>query len=367
VRVDLPSARALLAARLDNIGDVVMTGPALRALRAAAPQARITLLCSPTGSLAAPLLPWLDDVLVRRVPWQDASGEMPVDPGRELDLIRALREGAYDAAFVFTSFSQSPHAAAYACYLAGIPIRVGSSKEFGGSVLSHAVPPLPDTVHQVERNTDLLAAVGLAPDRDDLEIRVPDDARTELWRRLEEAGIDRFTRFAVAAPGASCSARRYPPDRFSQVARLLSRHVPVVVVGSRSERELLAGFADAGERVVSLVGETSVPEMAAAIEASSLVVTNNSAAMHLADAVRTPVAALYSGTDLASQWAPRDTPSTLLRRRVPCAPCHGFSCPYDLDCLDIPPDEVAAMALARLEATPPPTGKERVCDTPFGS
>ncbi|HZU03438.1 MAG TPA: hypothetical protein VFA10_27475, partial [Ktedonobacteraceae bacterium] len=76
-------ARNILAVRLDNIGDVIMLGPALRAVKETSPQARLTLLASPGGATAAPLLPWIDDVMVWRPIWQDVGGRMPFDPGRE--------------------------------------------------------------------------------------------------------------------------------------------------------------------------------------------------------------------------------------------------------------------------------------------
>src|SRR5690606_19824984 len=75
-------ARRLLVIRADNIGDVVMTGPALRAVKRALPTARLELLASPAGATAAPLLPWIDGVLCRRVLWQDL-GRLPHDPARE--------------------------------------------------------------------------------------------------------------------------------------------------------------------------------------------------------------------------------------------------------------------------------------------
>src|SRR5579872_3362743 len=126
-------ARNILAVRLDNIGDIIMLGPALRAVKETSPQARLTLLASPAGTTAGPLLPWIDDVIIWRAIWQDVGGRMPFDPAREWELIRLLAERRFDAALVFSSFSQTPHTPVYVCYLSGIPLRAGESKEFGGS------------------------------------------------------------------------------------------------------------------------------------------------------------------------------------------------------------------------------------------
>jgi ADP-heptose:LPS heptosyltransferase len=153
------AARNILAVRLDNAGDVVMLGPALRAVKEASPEARLTLMASPAGTLAAPLLPWVDDVLTWRSVWQDL-GHLPFDPGREMAFVDDLRTRGFDAALIFTSFSQTPHAAGYACYQAGIPLRAGESKEFGGAILSTELRGAPDELHQVERNLRLVEALG---------------------------------------------------------------------------------------------------------------------------------------------------------------------------------------------------------------
>ncbi|HEY8491697.1 MAG TPA: glycosyltransferase family 9 protein [Dehalococcoidia bacterium] len=370
------AVRRILAVRLDNIGDVVMLAPALRTLKRALPEASITLMASPAGSQAAPLLPWVDGVLVHRPVWQDVSGRMPLDPARELALVEAVRAGRYDAAVVFTSFSQSPYPPAYVCYLAGIPIRLGQSKEFGGGVLSHAVTPPPDGAHQVDRNVHLLESVGFRPAGRHLELRVPEDARQGAARLLRSAGVDPEEPYAVLAPGASCEARRYPPGRAGAVARALAAEagLPVVLVGS--ERDAAAveaamaaalgrGRGPAGGRVVSLAGLTTVPELAAIVRGAALVIGNNSAPMHLADAFRRPLVVTYSGTDREEQWRPRTAPAALLRRPTPCSPCYRFTCPYGLACLDIPPAEVACAALGLLAQSA--GERRRAGPTPAGS
>jgi ADP-heptose:LPS heptosyltransferase len=99
-----------------------------------------------------------------------------------------------------------------------------------------------------------------------------------------------------------------------------------------------------------------MPEFAALVAHASVVVCGNTLPMHLADAVGTPVVALYSGTDERSQWQPRRVPARLLQRPVPCAPCYRFDCPIGLPCLDIAPEEV----LASIEVLTVPRGNRAV-------
>src|SRR6266566_3457052 len=112
------TARNVLAIRLDNIGDVIMLGPALRAVKETSPQAHLTLLASPGGATAAPLLPWVDDVIAWRAIWQDIGGHTSFDPAHEWKLSSLLSRRGFDGALIFTSFSQTPHVPGYVCYLA---------------------------------------------------------------------------------------------------------------------------------------------------------------------------------------------------------------------------------------------------------
>jgi ADP-heptose:LPS heptosyltransferase len=349
--------RRILAIRLDNVGDMIMLGPALRALRTALPDSSITVLCSPAGAQVTPLLPWVDDVIVHRAVWQDARGEMPLDPGRELAFAESLRWGGFDAALIFTSFSQSPFPPAYACYLAGIPFRAGQTADFGGSVLSPAVAPAPWAAHQVDRNLHLVEALGVPAAGRQLDLQLPAAAQRSAERMLAGAGVDPDGSFVVLAPGASCPARRYDPTRFGLVAGALSEDalLPVVIVGSDRDRAVewqLLNAAGAGRRApVSLVGRTSIPELAAVIRRSALVVANDSGPMHIADGFDRPLVVTFAGTELESQWRPRRSRAVLLRVPTPCAPCYRFECPYANACLDIAPDRVVAEALALLDET----------------
>jgi ADP-heptose:LPS heptosyltransferase len=139
------------------------------------------------------------------------------------------------------------------------------------------------------------------------------------------------------------------------VARLLMAEagIPLVITGQTQEAESIqpvievAAEAHSG-RIHSLVGRTSLPELAGIVRRASLALTNNSAVMHIADAFQTPMVVLYSGTDMIGQQRPRTARARLLCRPVFCAPCHAAECPYAMECLDIRPDEVALAALEML-------------------
>jgi ADP-heptose:LPS heptosyltransferase len=353
----------ILLIRPDNIGDVVLLAPAIRAIREAHRDAVVGLLASPAGATAVPLLPWIDEVLVEQVVWQDASASPGFDPKREFEFIERLRAGRWDAAVIFTSFSQTAFGAAYASYLAGIPVRAGHARDFGGALLSHAVPPPDWEVHQADRAIDLVEGVGIdVPDRSST-IAVPPPARDSVRELLAASGVGRDRRYILAVPGASCSARRYPPERYAAAAQQLHARtaMPVVVAGTRSEADRMESSFTRCPGVISIMGRTDIPELAALVASADLVLCGNSAALHLADALRRPVVTIYSGTELESQWRPRQAASIVLRRETPCSPCYRFECPYEMECVDIEPSEVADAGLRLLGVSAGTRAEEVAC------
>ena len=343
-------ARRLLVMRLDNIGDVVMTGPVLRALKENLPEASLTLMASPGGSKAASLLPWVDDVLTWRVVWQDL-GRLSLDPTRELEMISAIKAGGYDGAVVLTSFKQTPHPAGYACYLAGIPLRLGESKEWGGGVLTDEVSAAPDDLHQAERNLRLVESAGFRVRDRSLGLRVPEEARRLVAGLLKKRGLPPGSPYLLLNPWTSARSRNYPTDRFALAARRVSRETgwPVVVSGTGADRDRGSGlFGLLGDRGVDLIGQTDLTGLAALVEGASLLLTSNTSTMHIADALGTPQVVTFAGTELEEQWRPRHVPHRLLRRETSCSPCYAFTCPYSQECLDIPPGEVTEACLSLL-------------------
>jgi lipopolysaccharide heptosyltransferase II len=357
-----PRARNLLAVRLDTIGDVLMTTPALRALRESAPERRLTLLTSRSGAAVARLVPEVDDVMVYEAPWMKASGE-PGDPAADLEVVRRLEARGFDAAVIFTVYSQSSLPAALLCRLARIPLRLAHSRDKPYALLTDWVresEPQLGVRHEVRRQLDLVAHAAASTGDERLSLRVPPEASAAMRARLGEAGIAPEGPWAVMHPGASAESRRWPAEAFAEAARVLwdEDGVRVVITGDDSERGLASRIAGMNPGTVTLAGELSIPELAALIELSPLLVAGNTGPVHLAAAVGTPVVDVYALTN--PQHQPWLVPSRVLSHDVPCRWCHSSVClTGHHDCIEkVSPADVvrAARALTAGRLTPAPAG-----------
>jgi len=290
VRPDAPvhegwrDAQRVLAIRLDNLGDVLVTTPAIHAVRESLPDTAITLLASPVGAQAGRLNPDVDEVVVYNAPWMDPWSRLPLDPAREMQVIAQLSAGRYDTAVIFSSFRQSPLPAAYLCYLAGIPLRLAASIDGSGSLLTTRHRHPERMMHEVERGLDLVAAVGMRTSDDRLVLRVPDEARGE---------IDGFVAvqrpLVVVHPGCSMPARTYPWEQYVEVIDILVRDLGahVVLTGGDDERPLVEAILDRVQpwnsaQVTDAAGSLAFPAFCALVEAADAVVTNNTGPMHMA-------------------------------------------------------------------------------------
>ena len=158
------AARNILCVRLDALGDVLMTTPAIRALKERPAGRRATLLTSSAGASIARLVPEIDEVLVYDAPWVKATPPREGPPA-DAAMIECLRAKRFDAAVVFTVYSQNPLPAALACYLAAIPLRLAHCRENPYQLLTDWVrEPEPERIvrHEVRRQLDLVAEVGAA-------------------------------------------------------------------------------------------------------------------------------------------------------------------------------------------------------------
>ena len=343
--------------RLDSLGDVLMTTPALRALAGLPAAPRLTLLTSPSGAAVAPLVPEID-VVVYDAPWLKATAPR-AGSAPDAAMIERLAQRRFDAGVIFTVYSQNPLPAALLCHLAGIPLRLAHCRENPYQLLSDWVPePEPERLvrHEVQRQLDLVGAIGASTGDDRLSLVVPHEVRTRVAEGLTASGLRLDRPWAVVHPGGTAPSRRYHPQGFAQVADSLQRDHgwQIVLSGSESERMLVGEVQAAmSTHARSLAGELDVAEMAALVDLAPELISNNTAPVHMAAAVGTPVVDLYALTN--PQHTPWKVPHEVLFRDVPCRFCLKSVCPEGHhNCLAlVPPEEVvdAALRLAAGNAT----------------
>jgi lipopolysaccharide heptosyltransferase II len=338
--------RRLLCVRLDSIGDVLMTTPAMRAFRESL-DCRITLLTSAAGAAVAPLVPEVGDAIVFAAPWMKATQGGAGD----LAMMQRLREGRFDAAVIFTVYSQNPLPAAYLCYLAGIPRRLAHCRENPYQLVTDWVAePEPAQLirHEVRRQLDLAAAVGCTTRDTRLSFNVPETARAAIVRRF--GGCRRP--WVVVHPGGSAASRRYPAESYARAIDLLvaETRCTAILTGDAGEAPLVARVRAAmREPGLALAGELDLAALGALIDEADLVVSNNTGPAHIAAALHTPVVDLYALTN--PQHTPWQVASRVLFHDVPCRNCYKSVCPAGHhDCLrKVAPETVAAAARELLE------------------
>lgn len=338
--------------RPDGMGDVLLTGPAVRAV--AASGADVTFLAGPGGAAAAALLPGVSSVLSWEAPWI-APEPGPFDPGTVRQLVDQVRVARPESALIFTSFHQSPLPMALALRMAGVPHIAAISEDYPGSLLD-VRHRLTGDVPEAERNLSLVRAAGY-------ELPRGDGGQLAVISALPDpAGL-------VAAPYVVVHARASVPARAPSVSRvaamvgaLARAGHRVVVTGSGDDAAVTAAICADAADAVDLGGRTSLPMLAAVLAGADVVVAPNTGAAHLAAAAGTPVVSLFAPVVPAARWAPYGVPHAVLGRQdAPCAGTRARVCPVrGHPCLDLidPGEVVAAVAeLSRSAVVPRSAGR----------
>lgn len=284
---------------LRGLGDMLCVVPALRALRAEYPEAKVTLIG----------LPWTADLLSRfdgyvnelmEFPGFPGIPEVPYDPARLARFVAGV-QGEFDLALQLhgsgtnsNSFAALLGARTTAGYY--LPALWCPDPEFFLPYQAHA--------HEILRWLEFLEFLGVAPQGDHMEFpERPEDGETltEEWPRWRDAP------YVCLHPGAFEPERRWPAERFAEAGDALADEgFTVVLTGSGGERELTRAVAsEMRAPAVDLGGRTSLGAMAALLRGASLLVCNDTGVSHLAVAVGTPSVVVFSASD-PERWAPLD-------------------------------------------------------------
>lgn len=330
---------AVIIVRAPNwLGDTIMALPALRALRAGRPEARVTVV-----GPWAPLLAGqgVGDILL---PYPRGFGE-------RRRFARGLRSERADLAVLLPHSFESAMAARWW----GARRRLGFEADGRGPLLTDALPLPSPRAHQVDEYAALIASFGIAV-RDSTPVwRLGEDRAgdAEVTALLVQAGIRAGKRLVGLHLGAAFgSSKLWPADFFGRLARSLVEDgaQPVLMGVPADDRTATAVRQAAGELVPSLVGRDRLALLPRLLARLDCLVSGDTGVAHLAAALGVATVTLFGPTD-KRLTAPRSAAAQVLDREAPCAPCFLPACPIDHVCLRaIAPDQVQARVRSAIQA-----------------
>lgn len=319
----------LLVRGTNWIGDVVMTLPALRAIRQSAPRARITILVKPWVADLFDLCPDVDEVMIYESPGVHEG------IGGKWRLAQALRKRDFQAAILL----QNAVEAAILTRLAGIPLRAGYGTDGRGLLLTHPVKRGKSILerHQIHYYLEMVKSLGCRDAGPDIRLLPAKDYPAMAERVLRSRGMVEEGSLLGIAPGATYGpAKMWFADRFARVSDRLAEEfgLKTVLFGSRADRLIAERVAREGKHpMINLAGSTSLKEAMAVMSRCRLFLSNDSGLMHLAGAFGIPLIAVFGSTNPRTT-SPVGTQSVVITKNVSCSPCLKKTCPTDFRCMD---------------------------------
>jgi heptosyltransferase II len=314
------------------VGDAVMAIPALEVIRQVRAGDEISILARPAVADTFAGQSFADRVIT-----YDHRGRHRGWSGRET-LIRELRNEKFGIAVLL----QNAFDAAWLAWRAGIPERIGYARDARGPLLTDAIPvpsegeiPRHESYYYLEmlRRAGWIESLGEIAS---IRLDVAESARAAADSMLRKAGAREGAWWCAIAPGASYGAAKcWPAERFASLAdRLISEcDADVIFFGTAGEKEIAGRILSAMKsRAISLVGETSMHDLAPLLSSCSIFIGNDSGAMHVAAAAGIPVIGIFGSTD-PEGTRPVTQRFILIQETVSCSPCFLRQCPVDHRCM----------------------------------
>ena len=313
------------------IGDAVLTLPMIQRLKKQYPESSIDVIAIPRTAEIFRFHPAVSNVLV----YDKRKTDRGI-PGI-LRMIRTLAAHKYDLALV-------PHRSIRSAIipaLARIPVRVGFDTSAGAFLMTHRAAYRPD-LHEIERDLTLLREIGIPQTGKELPSLYPTENDDDVVETiLREAGIPAGTPLVAIAPGSVWATKRWLPERYAGlIATLYGKGIRSVLVGGKEDEALCSRISsDSGSTALVAAGRLTLLQSAALLRRAKVLVTNDTAPMHLAVAVRTPVVAVFGATVPAFGFSPYGESDTIVEiAGLSCRPCsiHGGNrCPIGtFDCME---------------------------------
>jgi ADP-heptose:LPS heptosyltransferase len=358
-----PAVRRVALVRLRvGLGDLLCSVPALRALRTARPDVRVSLITWPE---MAPVVDRMSAYVDELLPFPGHPGipERPADPAGWAPFLAATAQRGFDLAVQCYG-----NTAAANVVTAAVGARlVGGFAPTGWRPTRHKDLHLdyPVRLHEVERHLRLMELLGvpLGPDAGRMEFPIGPAEEAEHTALLAAHGL-RPGRYVVMHPGASSPSRRWPARRFAAVADALATGgLDVVLTGVRGEREITSAVASPmTARPVDLTSRTSLGGLAALLRDAALTISNDTGTAHLTAAVGGRSVVVFL-TGEPWRWAHPGDRHAAVRVEVGCNPCPHLDCPIDHRCATSVTTAMVVRAARQVLAAPAEPG-DRTCAAP---
>ncbi|UCB57438.1 MAG: lipopolysaccharide heptosyltransferase II [Candidatus Omnitrophota bacterium] len=343
----MESVKRILITRTDRIGDVLLSTPAIKALRKAFPQSHIAVMVRPYARDIVLGNPYLDEVII-----YDKYGAQR-SFWKTIKFARDLRARRFDLALVLHP-TRRQH---LITFLAGIKKRVGFNLKLGFLLtdkLEHKKQE--GKRHELEYTLDIVRSLGIKAQDKDLFMPIRKDSEMHIERLLQAENINKMV---ALHPGASCASKLWPLERFARVADALIERFNVKIVVLSSKDDIARG-----KRLLSLIhhacidacGMTTVSELASLLRKCSLLICNDSGPMHIAAALKMPVIAIFGRAQAGlspRRWGPRGKDNVVLHKDVGCSECLAHNCQKGFACLSaVSVQEVVEAAVRAYSNTP---------------
>lgn len=331
------SPKRILAVKLADLGDLLSITPALQALRAAHPRARIDLFVPPSSAHLLEESDFIDGIITfDKFAFDSLRGLLDVrGVVRTFAFLTKLRVARYDTLVIFHHFTTQWGTVKYRALSLASGSRTRAGLDNGrGSFLTHKSPDRGfGAMHEVDYWLNVAALIG-GNAQADWKPRLPisECHKEKAAELLKGFGTDHAGPLVAIHPGAGAYslARIWPVEGFAGVASgLIKSHgAAIIVLGGPDEVEIastLTQMIGDEAQVLNLAGRTGIHETAAIIEQCDLFVGNDSGPMHIAATMRTPVVAVF-GPSNGQAWGPYTPPDmesihTVVSRDLPCQPC----------------------------------------------
>jgi predicted lipopolysaccharide heptosyltransferase III len=323
-KVSLDNIKKILVIKLAGIGDLILASPALRALRKRFPKAHIALLTISRAKELAEGSPYIDELFCLN----PASKNL-----REIvRLIRSLRRKRFDMAInLYNLFTlRGALKMVLLIYSIGARYRVGRNTDNRGFFYTIKVPDerFSDR-HEVEYNLDVVQALGADIKDKGLEISISDKDREFVQEFLKQNGIGENDLVVGINPGAFRPSHRWSQESFARIADRLTKkyEAKILITGGPEEIELAQKIADMMKiEPIIATGEVTIKQLVSLIERCNLFISNDTGAMHIAAAMKTPLIALLGPGPLRySPYGNKDR-YIVIKKDVGCSPCYKFRC-----------------------------------------